>query len=247
MLQATVQPPDLYTWGAWWKGYGSRHFRGMSGGGPVFDWDLKTNLPGLYAAGSTLLCGANHSGSATTGRYAGRKAAKYAATAREAVASRKQIDAEKARVYAPVNRKDGMGWKELKMGLVRIMQDYCGEAKNDAVLEAGLRWLNSMKESEVASAYARNPHELGKVLEAMAQVTLNEIIIQATLAHKASSRPLDLKRLDYPTMDPPEWRKYMTIRQENGKIKTGDLPLNYWLLPPNAPSYKENYQKHCDL
>jgi succinate dehydrogenase/fumarate reductase flavoprotein subunit len=247
MLQATVQPPDLYTWGAWWKGYGSRHYRGMSGGGPVFDWDLKTNLEGLYAAGSTLLCGANHSGSAATGRYAGRKAAKYAATAREPAVSRQQIDAEKARVYAPVNRKDGMGWKELKMGLVRIMQDYCGEAKNDEVLEAGLRWLNSMRESELASAYARNPHELGRTLEAMAQATLNEIIIQATLAHKASSRPLDLKRLDYPQMDSPEWRHYLTIRQENNRIRTGNLPLNYWLLPPHAPSYQENYARHCEL
>ena len=247
MLQATVQPPDLYTWGAWWKGYGSRHFRGMSGGGPVFDWDLKTNLPGLYAAGSTLLCGANHSGSATTGRYAGRKAAKYATTAKEPAVNRKQVDAEKARVYAPVNRKDGMGWKELKMGLVRIMQDYCGEYKNEEVLQTGLRWLSSMRESEFASAYARNPHELGRVLEAMAQVTLNELIIQATRAHAASSRVLDLKRLDYPQVDPPEWRKYMTIRQENGQIKTGDLPLNYWLLPPNAPGYEENYRKHCEL
>jgi succinate dehydrogenase/fumarate reductase flavoprotein subunit len=140
-----------------------------------------------------------------------------------------------------------MGWKELKMGLVRIMQDYCGECKNDEVLEAGLRWLNSMRESELASAYARNPHELGRTLEAMSQATLNEIIIQATLAHKASSRPLDLKRLDYPQMDPPEWRKYMTIQKENGRIKTGGLPLNYWLLPPNAPSYEENYQNHCEL
>ena len=104
-----------------------------------------------------------------------------------------------------------------------------------------------MRESEFASAYARNPHELGHVLEAMAQITLNELIIQATRAHTASSRVLDLKRLDYPQVDPPEWRKYMTIRQENGRIITGDLPLNYWLLPPNAPAYEENYRKHCEL
>jgi succinate dehydrogenase/fumarate reductase flavoprotein subunit len=247
MLQATVQPPDLYTWGAWWKGYGSRHFRGLSGGGPIFDWDLKTNLPGLYAAGSTLMCGANHSGSATTGRYAARKAAKYASMAKEPVVDRKQVEAEKKRVYAPVNRKEGIGWKELKMGLVRIMQDYCGECKNEQVLLRGLEWLQSMRDSEIASAYARNPHELGRTLEAMAQVTLNEIIIKATLAHKASSRPLDLKRLDYPQMDPHEYKKYMTIRKENGGVKIGELPLNYWLLAPNAPTYEENYRKHCDL
>ncbi len=247
MLQATVQPPDLYTWGAWWKGYGARHYRGMSGGGPVFGWDLKANLEGLYAAGSTLLCGANHSGSASTGRYAGRKAAKYATMAKDPVIDRKQVAAEKARVYAPVNRKDGMGWKELKMGLVRIMQDYCGEYKNKEVLETGLRWLASMRESEFASAWARNPHELGRTLEALAQITLNEVIIHATLAHTASSRHLDLKRLDYPEMDPPEWYKYLTIRQENGKIKTGELSVEYWLKSPNAPTYEENYRKHCQL
>jgi succinate dehydrogenase/fumarate reductase flavoprotein subunit len=247
MLQSTVQPPDLYTWGAWWKTYGPRQYRGMAGGGPVFDWDLKTNLEGLYAAGSTLACGANHSGSATTGRYAGRKAAKYASSAREPVFDRKQVDKEKARVYAPVSRKDGMGWKELKAGLTRIMQDYCGEYKNEEVLQMGLRWLSSIGDSEIASAGARNPHELGRTLEAMAQATVSEVIIQACLARKASSKPLDFKRLDYPQMDPPEWNKFITIRQENGKVKTGELPLNFWILPPNAPTYEENYRKHCEL
>jgi succinate dehydrogenase/fumarate reductase flavoprotein subunit len=247
MLQATVQPPDLYTWGAWWKGYGARHYRGMTGGGPVYDWDLKTNLPGLYIAGSTLLCGANHSGSATTGRYAGRKAAKFASSTGSPVIDRKQVDKEKARVYAPVNRKDGMGWKELKMGLVRVMQDYCGEYKNAEVLETGLRWLDSMRESELASACAKNPHELGRTLEALAQVTLDEVIMRASLARRASSRPLDFKRLDFPQMDPPDWNKFLTIKLENGSIKTGSLAHNYWLQSPNASEYQENYRKHCEL
>jgi succinate dehydrogenase/fumarate reductase flavoprotein subunit len=247
MLQVTMQPPDYYTWGAWWKGYGPRHWRGLAAGGPVFDWDLKTNLEGLYAAGSTLASGANHSGSATTGRYAGRKAAKYAASAREASVERKQVEMEKERVYAPVRRKDGMGWKELKAGLCKIMQDYCGESKNEEALRMGLHWLASMRESELASAYARNPHELGRTIEAMAQATISETILQACLLRTASSTPLDFKRIDYPELDPAEWNKYLTVRQENGKVLAGELPLNYWLLPPNAPSYEENYKKHSEL
>ncbi len=246
MLQTNVMPPDQYTFRAWWMGYGPRQHR-VFGGGVAFDWDLKTNLEGLYAAGSTLLCGADHACSAATGRYAARKAAKYAATAREPAISRKQVEAEKVRVYAPVNRKDGIGWKELKMGLVRIMQDYCGEFKNEEVLQRGLEWLKSMRESELASAYARNPHELGHVLEAMAQATVDEVIIEATRAHKASSLHLDLKRLDYPRIDPPEYQNYMIIRQDKGRIKTGSLPLGYWLLPPYAPTYEENYRKHGEL
>jgi len=247
MLQATVQPPDLYTWGAWWKGYGPRQYRGLTSGGPVFNWDLKTNLETLYVAGSALAFGANHSGSATTGRYAGRKAAAYAATFRPPVTDRKQIEHEKDRVYAPIRRNNGMGWKELKSGIARMMQDYCGESKNEDTLKMGLRWLDSIRQSEITQAYARNPHELARTLEAMAQLNVGEVIIHACLARKASSRPLGFSRLDYPQMDPPEWNRFMTIRQENGDIKTGDLPFNYWLLPPHSPSYEENYRKHSGL
>jgi len=59
--------------------------------------------------------------------------------------------------------------------------------------------------------------------------------------------PLEFKRLDYPEMDPTEWNKHVTIRLEKGDVKVGELPFNYWLLPPNAPTYEENYQKHCGL
>jgi len=97
------------------------------------------------------------------------------------------------------------------------MQDYCGEAKNDEVLEAGLRWLNSMRESELSQACARNPHELARTLEALSQATMNEIIIQATLAHKASSRLLDLKAPGLSGDGPAEWRNYMTIRKDNAR------------------------------
>jgi len=58
---------------------------------------------------------------------------------------------------------------------------------------------------------------------------------------------LDFKRLDYPDMNGPEWDKFVTIRRENEETKTGELPSNYWLLPPYASTYKENYEKHCGL
>ncbi|GAH23734.1 unnamed protein product, partial [marine sediment metagenome] len=63
----------------------------------------------------------------------------------------------------------------------------------------------------------------------------------------ASSLTLDFKRIDYPEMDPPEWNKFVTTRLEDGEVKVGELPFNYWLLPPNAPTYQENYKRHCGL
>ena len=71
--------------------------------------------------------------------------------------------------------------------------------------------------------------------------------MHSSLARKASSLLLDFKRLDYPEVDPPEWNKIVTVRLENGSVKTGELPLKYWLLPPYASSCEENYRKHCEL
>ncbi len=225
---------------------GAPQWRGASGGGLVVDWDLSTNLEGLYAAG-TNMASSGHVAATTSGRYAGRKAAAYAREAKEPAINRKQVDAEKTRVYAPVKRKDGVGWKELRAGLCRIMQDYCGEYKSEEVLKMGLRWLDSIRESEAANACARNPHELARTLEAMSHITVSEMIIHASLARKASSEALGFNRLDYPEVDPPEWNKFVTTRLENGEVKVGELPFDYWLLPPNAPTYPENYQRHCGL
>ena len=104
----------------------------------MFDWDLKTSLEGLYVAGESTYAGGDHAVAATTGRYAARKAAAYAQTAKEVTVSRKQIEKEKERVYAPVRRTEGIGWKELRAGLARIMQDYCGEYKNEETLKHGI-------------------------------------------------------------------------------------------------------------
>jgi len=216
-------------------------------GGMLVDWDLKTNLEGLYAVGSEVAGFGGCAGSAANGRYAGRKVAAYAKTAAETVIDRKQVDDEKARVYAPLEQKGDIGWKELQAGICRIMQDYCGEYKGEQTLKMGLWWLDSIRESEVTRTYVRNPHELARFLECMVRLTVSEIILNASLARKASSEMLDFKRLDYPEVDPPEWDKFVTIKLENGKVKAGELPFNFWLLPPNATGYKENYERHCGL
>jgi len=81
----------------------------------------------------------------------------------------------------------------------------------------------------------------------MVRLTVGKMIMQASLARRASSKALGFKRLDYPEIDALEWNKYVTTKLENGELKVGEMPFNYWLLPPNAPTYQENYDKHCGL
>jgi succinate dehydrogenase/fumarate reductase flavoprotein subunit len=251
MLQANVLPPELAGRHMhWWAGMGPPQWREMAfggGGGLVYDWDLRSTLEGLYGAGCQLSGGSDHAAAASTGRYAGRKAADYARNASKPVIERGQVDKVKARTYAPINRSSGIGWKELQAGLSRIMQDYCGEYRGEETLEMGLRWLESIKESEASRVYARNPHELMRTLECGSRMTVGEIVMNASLARRASSAVLDFKRLDYPQLDPPEWDKFISVRLENGEVKVGQRPSNYWLLPPYASTYKENYERHCGL
>jgi succinate dehydrogenase/fumarate reductase flavoprotein subunit len=248
MLMTNVMPPDRYFFYPYWNTMGPRQWReGPGGGGLLFDWDLKTNLEALYVAGTAGYAGGNHAGSASTGRYAGRKAVEYLKSADAPSLSREQIREEKARVYGPVTRDEGIGWKELRAGLARIMQDYLGEYKNAETLQMGLAWLDSIRESEAARAYARNPHELVRVLECYSRLDAAEVMIRASLERKASSRSLGFYRLDYPQLDPPEWTKLITLRLEDGEVKTGEHPVDYYLKAPCAASFEENYRDHCGL
>jgi len=207
----------------------------------VVDWDLRTNLEGLYAVGDAIL--AETTGiMPVRGRYAGRKAAEYAMSlqGRPAIDAH-QVDEERARVYAPTKRKSGkdwIDWKELRFVGARAMQNYCGAVRNEGMMKMGLKWIQDIKNEHYPESYASNPHILLRVLETYNILTVDEIIFQACLARKASSEILGHFRQDYPEMDPPEWHKWLTIKQVDGETKTGDLALDF------HGDLAENYEAH---
>ena len=199
---------------------------------------MKTNLEGLYSAGDQMFASKYHYHAAATGRYVGRKAADDVLTASEPVITRKQVDEEKARVYAPIKRQDGFQWKELNAGSAMTMEKYCGTYKNEDLLKIGLWALKKMEEEDALEAYAPDPHKLGRTLDVIDLVTVCQMIVHASLARKASSKLLNFYRLDYPQVDPPEWHKWITLKQEEGKVKIGELPIEFW------GSLKDNYEAH---
>lgn len=216
-----------------------RNFSSGTGGGPVVDWDMRTNLEGLYAAGDGIFGGNDHSHAATTGRYAGRKAAEYALKASQGLVDRRQIDMEKRRVYAPLRRPDGVCWKELLAGINKVMQAYCGHIKWEGLLRMGLDALGDLKEVVDTEVFATDPHSLGNTLGVIDVLEAAEMIIHASLARKASSAFLHFYRGENPSLDPPEWKKFITIRMENGRIKIGELPISY------GTPLEEQYRAHA--
>jgi succinate dehydrogenase/fumarate reductase flavoprotein subunit len=102
----------------------------------------------------------------------------------------------------------------------------------------GLDEIRDIEENYVPKLYALDPHKLMRSLEDLSVLTVAQIILYASLARKASSRFLDFQRIDYPELDPPEWNKFVTVRLENGNVRVGERPLDYW------GNLKENYEAH---
>ncbi|HEY95484.1 MAG TPA: FAD-binding protein [Dehalococcoidia bacterium] len=209
---------------------------GTRGSGIMIDWDLKSDVEGLYAAGSQLFATGDTSFAASTGRYAGRKAADYARQADKPDISKDQILREKARVYAPIRRSDGVEWKELHAGIAKTMQYFCSEYKTESLFNLALHSLKDIEENWVPKLYALDPHKLLRSLEDLSILTYAQIVLHASLARKASSRYLDFYRIDYPALDPPEWSKFITVRLENDKVTVGEVPLDY------CGNLKANYE-----
>ncbi len=208
------------------------------GGGILIDWDLKSTLDGLYAAGTSTFSPEDHSYAAATGRYAGRKAAAYARSVEAGAVSREQVDKEKERVLAPAKRSSGIEWKELHNGLSRVMQYYVGGYRSERLFDLALEEIQRIEENAVPQLYALDPHKLMRSLEDLSMIEHAKIIIHAMKERRLTSRALGVQRLDYPEGDPEEEKKYLTLRLENGEVKFDRLPIRFW------GNMKEQYEAH---
>ncbi|MFO1220152.1 MAG: FAD-dependent oxidoreductase [Burkholderiaceae bacterium] len=200
-------------------------------GGLLVDWDLQSNLPGLYGAGDGLFGGQDHAHAACSGRYAGARAALAARALPPATLHAPQIEREKARVYAPLEAPaDGPDWKEFNAATARVMQNYCSEPKHAELLGLARTWLQDLQANEAPRVGAANPHQLMRVLEVHDILTCARMIVAACSARKASSAYLHFERLDYPAMDPPEWHKWLVIRRasDDDDVTTSDRPIAFW-------------------
>jgi succinate dehydrogenase/fumarate reductase flavoprotein subunit len=195
-------------------------------GGLVHDWNFKASLEGLYVAGDALFMGTGHSGAVVSGRWAGAKAADYAKQASFGNVSEEQVESEMKRVYASTERKEGLDWKDLNVAISKIMRTYCSDLINEEMLKIALKWLDELEEGEAQKLVARNPHELARTLETMDVLANAKLWILACQSRK------------------PGTTGFTVMKQRHGKVEVSELPLRWWLKPPYAPTYRENYEKH---
>lgn len=230
----------LQSYGTGWQSANfleqERQFFGAPGG-ILHDWDLKTNIDGIYAGGDQLYASDCAGFACATGYYAGRKAADYAAGEKLLPCRREDVQAEKKRLYAPLQVNKGVGWKELNMAIAKAMQNYCGGIKCEALLKEGLNLLESFEEEIVPKLSCKNPHELMRTHEVLDILTVSQMVLHACLLRKASSTPLCFKRSDYPAEEAVEDRCHIAIRREGGQVLARRVPLDFF------GDLKEEYEK----
>ncbi len=230
----------LQSYGTGWQSASfldqERQFFGAPGG-VMHDWDLKTSIEGIYAAGDQLYASDCAGFACATGYYAGRKAADHAEETSLRQSDPAALEEEQQRIYAPLlmDKRRGISWKELNSAIAKAMQNYCGGVKCDDLLKEGISLLKQFETEYVPRLYAENPHELMRVHEVMDILTVAQLVLEASLARKGSSVPLCFERSDYPEKDPEDLRCHLVIRREAGEVKIrrekldffGDLKTEY--------------------
>lgn len=220
----------------------------------VLDWDLSTSIPGLYAAGAAGgLEGCSFA--CSSGDYAGRHAAEYAYAHSWGEISEAQLGKEHDRVYAPVRRygrKDAhISWKELWGGTARVMQQCCGAYLSPSTISLGLEWMESIRRNEAQMTYARNPHELARVMECENRIESGELYMHACQAMlDAEQETPDI--VEYKTktgpmasLGPlPVLNKFLFGWLEDGRFRSEIKEPDYYLKEDNLPSCRENYDLH---
>ena len=196
-------------------------------GGFMNDWNLMTNIEGLFVGGDSLFASNCFGHAASTGSYAGRKAADFAANEAAIIPPcEAQIEAERARIYAPLfaDPENGVSWKELNEAVSKAMQNYCGEIKRDELLMSGVELLSRYEREIVPNAYAANPHELMRLLEVFDILTVAQIILQACLARRQDCPKLEFTRSD---SDGSAQAPFICIRSDGERVIARQVPLNY--------------------
>ena len=221
----------LQSYGSGWQSASflpqERQFFGAPGG-IMHDWDLKTNIDGIYAAGDQLFASDCAGHACATGHYAGRKAADYAASVELQDIDTCDVDAERERLYAPMYRSEGVTWKELNQAIAKAMQNYCGGVKCRDLMLEGLDLLKTYREEIVPQLYCFNPHDLMRTHEVLDILDVSEMVLHACLMRESSSNPLCFERSDFPELDPERDRHFITIRQEDGKPVRGVVEHDYF-------------------
>ncbi len=205
---------------------------GHSASGVWVDENARTTVPGLYAAGD--LCNVAHNymlGAFVFGKIAGEDAVDYVAGKELAAVDSAQIEAERARIFAPLLRAEGIPPTQVEYKLRRMVNDYLQPPKVTSKMEIGLRRFAEIRE-DLARIKANNPHELMRAAEVAAILDCAELAASASLFRKESRWGLYHYRTDYEARNDAEWFVFVEVRKgADGRPECFTRPVPPYIYP----------------
>jgi len=202
----------------------------LCGSGIRIDRSCASNVPGIYAAGDASdQMGCLHMGF-SGGFAAGRHAAAHARKTKSLrPLDPRAMEEERSRVYAPLERKTGVSYREFE-NIVRVIStDHFGPVKTEISLNGALDKLNRLDAAR-SELKAGDLHELMRTHEAMNIQQVAKISAMAALARKETRFQPFHYRADYPQTDEENYCGLMVIqKQRNGEVTTRLDRLRYAL------------------
>lgn len=178
---------------------------GHSASGVAVNERAETTVPGLYAAGDMAAVPHNYMlGAFVYGWFAGSNAAQRALSQPFAAVDAQQVEREKARIYAPLNRAHGLPPLQVEYKLRRLVNDYLQPPKVTRKYEIALERFAEIG-ADLQQLHARDPHELMRAAEVAVIRDCAEMAARASLFRTESRWGLYHRRVDYPERNDADW------------------------------------------
>ena len=205
---------------------------GHSASGVWVNEKAETSVKGLYSAGDMAAVPHNYMlGAFTYGWFAGVNAAEYIAGRDFSEVDPRQVEREKARVYAPLNREHGLPPAQVEYKLRRMVNDYLQPPKVTKKMEIGLTRFAEI-ERDLDQLKANNPHELMRALEVSVILDCAEMAARASLFREESRWGLYHHRVDHPERNDAEWFAHCHLKKgEDGAMTSFKKPVEPYLIP----------------
>lgn len=188
---------------------------GHSASGVWVNENAETSVPGLYAAGDMASVPHNYMiGAFVFGMLAGTNAVEYVAGLDHVDPDSEFLEAEKARIYAPLTRPNGVPHTQVEYKLRRLVNDYLQPPKVVNKMEIGLK--NFVRYHETLDLMgARDPHELMRCMEVHFIRDCAEMAARASLYRRESRWGLYHYCVDYPEKNNDEWFCHVHLKKDD--------------------------------
>jgi succinate dehydrogenase/fumarate reductase flavoprotein subunit len=178
------------------------------------------------------------------GRIAGTHAVEYIKDLEHTQPDPEFLEAEKARIYAPLNQPNGIPHTQVEYKLRRLVNDYLQPPKSGHKMEIGLRHFVRYHET-LAQMGARDPHELMRCIEVHFIRDCAEMAAKASLYRRESRWGLYHYRLDFPEKNNDEWFCHVNLKKnESGEMVLFKRPVESYVVEVDLDKEVYNVAVH---